>query len=290
MPYPETSAWRAFSTLAPSVWPVSCLIASTSPSVPPAAPAWPTDNWPPEVLKGKLPLVSKVWRRMKSGPSPLAQKPRSSIWNHADDGIIVIGLDHIDVGGADACGFVEAVAVHHPAAAILHGIIRECVVTLDGTSQPRMRQPKASRALFAHDEECVGAGAGHHAIEQPKRVGDQPRAQILLERQRLLEQRVRKMQRIAALGDAELAKIFRQRAIGAHVIGGEEGKAGIGSACAIGIDRILREHAEARGALAKAVDMIGIAGDAGDDLGIAGLNRARRAAEADDAAAPPIGT
>src|ERR1700677_5038316 len=36
-----------------------------------------------------------------------------------DHGIVVIGLDQVDIGRPDAGRFVQAIAVHHPAAAIL---------------------------------------------------------------------------------------------------------------------------------------------------------------------------
>src|SRR4029453_2112424 len=37
---------------------------------------------------------------------------------HADNRIIVVDLDHIDVGGSDACRGVELIAIHRPAAAV----------------------------------------------------------------------------------------------------------------------------------------------------------------------------
>ena len=39
----------------------------------------------------------KVWSRTNWGPSPLAQNPRSSICRTADDGIVVISLQKIDM-------------------------------------------------------------------------------------------------------------------------------------------------------------------------------------------------
>ena len=58
----------------------------------------------------------------------------------------------------------------------------------------------------------------------------------------------------------------------------------IGAAGAVRIDRVLREAGKGRQRLAERVDVIGVAGDAGDDVGVAGLHRPRRAAQRDDAA------
>ena len=68
----------------------------------------------------------------------------------------------------------------------------------------------------------------------------------------------------------------------AHVIGSEQREAGIGTARAVGIDRVLGELAEGRGVAAKAVGVVGVAGDAGHDLGIARLHCARRAPQRHD--------
>ena len=47
--------------------PVSWRIASTSPRKPPAAPAWPTESCPPDVLCGNVPSFVSVCERTKSG-------------------------------------------------------------------------------------------------------------------------------------------------------------------------------------------------------------------------------
>src|SRR5262249_47905105 len=78
MPNPETRQASASGTCEPSGCEVSWRMASTSPRNPPAAPACPTESWPPEVLCGNVPSLVSVWDRTKSGPSPLGQKPRSS--------------------------------------------------------------------------------------------------------------------------------------------------------------------------------------------------------------------
>src|SRR5712692_204575 len=78
MPKPLTSASFASFTWRAPASPVSCLIASTRPRKPPAAPACPTESCPPLVLRGNEPSQVKLCLRTKSAPSPLAQKPRSS--------------------------------------------------------------------------------------------------------------------------------------------------------------------------------------------------------------------
>ena len=95
---------------------------------------------------------------------------------------------------------------------------------------------------------------------------------------------MRKAQRIGALRDAQLAEVLALRAVRAHVIGGEESEARVRPSRAVGIDRIARELAEVRERQPKRVHMVGIAGDTGDDIGIATLHRARGAAQLHDAA------
>ena len=146
------------------------------------------------------------------------------------------------------------------------------------------RQLQGLRAILAHDEKRLGAGAGHDAVEQVQRLGDRPRAEVLLQRQRLLEQRQRKLERIGALRDAQLAEVLARRAVLLHVVRGEEGEARVGAAGAVGIDRVARELAEVGERQAEGIDVVGVAGDAGDDVRVARLHRARRAAQRHHAA------
>ena len=104
------------------------------------------------------------------------------------------------------------------------------------------------------------------------------------ERQRLFHQCQRKFKRVGALRDADFAEILARHAIGPHVISGEKGEARIRPAGAVRIDRIARELAEGREIEAEGVGVIGVAGNAGDRIGIARLHRARRAPQRDDAA------
>jgi len=77
---------------------------------------------------------------------------------------------------------------------------------------------------------------------------------------------------------------FPRRAVLAHVIRGQERKAGVRPAGAVGIDRIAGELAEVGEREAEGIDVVGIAGEAGNDVGVARLHRSSRAAKRDDAA------
>src|SRR5258706_13275027 len=79
MPKPLTRPSFASLTCRPSALPLSWRIASVTPRKPPAAPACPTESWPPEVLSGKSPSCVSPCARTNAAPSPFAQKPRSSI-------------------------------------------------------------------------------------------------------------------------------------------------------------------------------------------------------------------
>ena len=110
------------------------------------------------------------------------------------------------------------------------------------------------------------------------RLGDDARRHVLVERQGLLEHRVRRGERVFALGDADAAEVLAPRAVGAHVVRGDEGEHRVRPARAIRIGRVAREQAEAAERLAERLDVVGVARDAGDDLGVARLDGARGAA------------
>jgi hypothetical protein len=112
-----------------------------------------------------------------------------------------------------------------------------------------------------------------------QRLGDWPRGEVLLHGQRLLEQGRVKAQRVSSLRNTELAEILARRAVFLHVVGGEESEAGVRPAGAIRINRVARELAEVREREAKGIDVVRIAGDAGYDVRVARLHRARRAAQ-----------
>ena len=110
---------------------------------------------------------------------------------HDDDRIVVVGLDEVDRLGRRAGLRVEVVAVDAPAAAQQHRVVGEGVVALDRAAHEHVGEAEVARALLAHHQERLGAGARHDAVEQVDRLGDRPRVEVLLDRQRLLEQRVR---------------------------------------------------------------------------------------------------
>src|ERR1041384_2306110 len=90
--------------------------------------------------------------------------------------------------------------------------------------------------LARRHQEPFRAGARHDAIEEPQRLGDRPGGEILVERERLLEQRIRVMQGIRPLRHADLAEVLRLHVISAHVIVGQKGKASVRPTGAIRID------------------------------------------------------
>ena len=57
-----------------SIW----LTASTSPCIPPAAPAWPAESWPPEVFTGNLLSPARKQREVAAG-----NESSSSSWINA---------------------------------------------------------------------------------------------------------------------------------------------------------------------------------------------------------------
>ncbi len=97
-------------------------------------------------------------------------------------------------------------------------------MALDRAAQERVREAVLARTVLAHDEEGLGAGAGHDAVEQVDRVGDRPRVEVLRHRQRHLEERIRVVQRVVALGDADAAEVLARRAVRVHVVRGDEGE------------------------------------------------------------------
>ena len=183
--------------------------------------------------------------------------------HHVDDRIVVVGLHEIHVLRPFAGHGVEVVPVQGPAAAHLDGVLREGVVALDGGENLRMAQAQPLRPLPGHHEEALAPGAGHHAVEQMQGQGDGPGVQVLLHRQRLLEQGVGEAQGVGALMHAELAEILPLGTVLAHVMVGEEGEAGVRPAGAVGIDGVPGELAEAAQAEAKGIDVVGIPRDAG---------------------------
>ena len=66
-------------------------------------------------------------------------------------------------------------------------------------------------------------------------------------------------QRVFALSYAQLAEVFAGCAGFAHVVMGQQSKAGVGTAGAVRIDPVLRKARELADGLAKRVDMVSVA-------------------------------
>ena len=90
----------------------------------------------------------KVLARMKSGPSPLPQKPDLKL-QHIDHRVVVIGFEKIDVVRPYAGLFVEFIAVQGPTAAILDRIVRKGIVPFDRAKKPREGRPRVSAVRAA---------------------------------------------------------------------------------------------------------------------------------------------
>ena len=152
-----------------------------------------------------------------------------------------------------------------------------------GRQHAHVRQAKSRGALAPHDQEPLTAGTWHNAIEQPDRVGNQSRRQVLLERQLFLEHRVRITERVVALGDAQLAEVLARGTAGSHVIGGQEREAYVRAARSVREDGVACKYAKATEAEAERFHVVRVRTDARDHVGIAGLDRPQRAPEGDDA-------
>ena len=157
------------------------------------------------------------------------------------------------------------------------------IVALDGTGDGGIGKVATLGLFDRHDQECLGPGAGHDAVEQRDRIGDRAGGEILLHAQRLLHHRARAFQRVLALRDADAAEILARGAAFLHVTVGQQREIRIRTAIAIGIGGIGGEAREAGKKLPEAVDLIGVPGHAGDNAGIACLHRPGRAAQRDDA-------
>ena len=203
--------------------------------------------------------------------------------HHADDRVVVIGLQHVYLFRPDAGHAPEFIFVQCPAATDLYRIVRERIVAFDRRENMGVRQALRFGIVLAHDEISFGARAGHHAVEQHDGIGDHARIHILFERQWRLHQRVGILQRIGALRHANLSEVFPLRAAGFHMVAGYQRETAVGAARAVGIRCILRKTAERCQHRAKRVDMIRVAGDARHDVGIAGLHRSCSAAQRDHA-------
>ena len=61
---------------------------------------------------------------------------------------------------------VELPNIHAPAAAQLHRVFGIGVVSFDRTADLGEGQVAAQGLVLAHDQKCLGPGAGHDAVEE----------------------------------------------------------------------------------------------------------------------------
>ena len=160
------------------------------------------------------------------------------------------------------------------------------VVPFDGPSDAGERKVSAHGLVFGHHQKGLGPGDRHHAIEQRDGVGDRAGGEVIFHRQRLFHHRVRVLQRIRPLRHAKPPEIFAGCVEFRHVTVCEQGKIRVRAAKAVRIGSIHREAREGREQLAEAVDLVGVARHAGDDVSIARLHGAGRAAQGHDAGSP----
>ena len=105
-----------------------------------------------------------------------------------------------------------------------------------------------------------------------ERKRDRTGVEIIVECQLAAEQSERIELRPLALGYAELAEVGACGTGSAHGVFGEERKALVGAAGTVGPDVVTREGAELGEQVVEAAGGIGVASDAGDDVGVAALN------------------
>ena len=165
------------------------------------------------MFSGKLPSIGEAVAAHEIRTLSLGAETEVLDLHQGDHGIIVIGLEKVDVLWCDARLIVERLAVERPAAAKLDRILGIGVVALDRGEKPRVRKIELFRRGAPHHEEAVGAGARHDAIEEADRVGDEARVEILLEAELLAKKSQRIGKRVLPLRDTELAVILTPRAV-----------------------------------------------------------------------------
>jgi hypothetical protein len=131
-------------------------------------------------------------------------------------------------------------------------------------------------------DDAIAADAGQNAIIEPQRIGDPARVQIV-ERERLLEQRVRVGEGVLPQADAEPAEILPPRAPPLHVDAGVQREHAVGAAEPLRRHVVVCRSVEVveRPVVRRNVERVG--GQAEHHLGIAVADRARRMAHADHA-------
>src|ERR1700730_12072139 len=175
---------------------------------------------------------------------PLGAKPQVLHLQQADHRVVIVGLQEIHLPVPDAGASKQPIAIQNPPAAHLDGILRKSIVPFTARQDFYEIQVKIPRASPGHDEKGLGPRTGHDAVEQPKRLGYLPRIEILLQREGLTEQRIRKAESVLTLSHAKFAKILSARPKFPHVVSGQESEAGVRTACPVWPHCVLRKLAE----------------------------------------------
>ena len=221
---------------------------------------------------------------MKAAPSPSRQKPRSFELQHVDHRIVVIGFEEVDVVRPDTRLCVQHRRGRSPSRRDIAPDRRErrCAAR-SRRGAARTAGPGRRRSRAASPRKP--SAPAHGITQSNSRSGSATRraSRYCSSVSGFLNSASGFFSALLRCATQSLPKSSRVRRIGPHVIGGEKGEARVRAARAVGIDRVLRKLAERRRVAAKAVGVIGVAGNAGHDFRIAVLHRARRAADRDDA-------
>src|SRR3569833_77396 len=213
-------------------------------------------------------------------------KPQILHLQHADHGVIVVGLQQIDLFMPDSGSGKQSIAIQGPPTAKLDGVVGKGIMTLTARQHPDRLEPKISGPMLGHHQEAFRSGARHHTVKQMNGFRDRPRIQVLLERQGHAKQGGRKALCVLALGDAQFSKVLTLRAVLPHVVGREQCKTRIRAAGPVWPDGVLRKAAESSERVSKAGTRVCIGADAGNNLCILRFNGPYGSPEGDDSRRP----
>src|SRR5580704_11995321 len=103
-------------------------------------------------------------RSDESRPFALGAESKVLDLHDLDDGVVVIGLEKVDVARLDA-GLIEQIfAIERPSAAKLNGVIGKCVMPFDGAENAGMGESQLLCDVAAGHEKSFGACARHDAV------------------------------------------------------------------------------------------------------------------------------
>ena len=224
-------------------------------------------------------VVRQGARANEGRPLALGAKAQVLELQHHDDRVVVVGLDEVDRLGPDAGLRVEVVAVDAPAAAQQHRVVGEGVVALDRAAHEHVGEAEvAARASLITRK----ASAPAHGMTQSNRwIGSAigRAARYCSSVSGVLNSAPGFFSALARWATAMRPKSSRVAPYFAHVGGGDEREDRVRPARAVRIARVAREVREAAEHLPERLDVVGIGGDAGDDVGVSRLHRARGAAQ-----------